>query len=80
MSEIEHQYFFRLATSKSLAPEISVVSSDDPEEVWFQGAMTICHRLQDYLSQADGELDWELEVSDESGNVRYRYTFIAEKF
>jgi len=51
----------------------------DPEEVWQEGAMSACEIIRAMHGRIDSDLDWRLDVTDDTGQVIYRFSFKAER-
>ena len=73
------RFHFRIFTNGTPHSETDPLSFDDLEEVWQEGAMSACEIIRDMHGRIEGDLDWRLDVSNDEGQVIYRFSFKAER-
>jgi hypothetical protein len=72
------RYRFRVFTNGKTLHESDALAFDAFEEVWQEGAMTSVELIRDMYGRIEEDLDWRLEVSDDTGRMIYRFSFKAE--
>jgi hypothetical protein len=70
---------FRVFTDGVGHHESDPLEFDDLEEVWQEGAMSACEIIRAMRGKIEGDLDWRLDVFDDTGKVIYRFSFKAER-
>ena len=78
-SKKQAHYHFRIFADGKQHEESDPLDFDDLEEVWHEGAMSACEIIRSMHGRIETDLDWRLEVADETGKVIYRFTFKAER-
>jgi hypothetical protein len=72
-------YYFRVLIDGVQLHDSDGLDFEDLEEVWQEGAQSACEIIHSMHGRIEDDLDWQLEVSDTSGKVIYRFTFKAER-
>lgn len=72
-------FHFRIFTDGRQHDESDALDFDDPEEAWHEGAMSACEIIRSMHGRIESNLNWCLEVADESGRTVYRFSFKAER-
>jgi hypothetical protein len=73
------KFHFRIFTDGEQPHESDALDFDNLEEVWHEGAMSACEIIRGMHGRIESDLDWCLEVADETGKVIYRFSFKAER-
>lgn len=72
-------FHFKVFTNGEAIHDSDPLMFSDLEEVWQEGAMSSCELIQAMHGRIDSELDWRLDVSNDTGQVIYRFSFRAER-
>lgn len=72
-------YKFRIFTDGEQHEETDPLAFDDTEEVWHEGAMSSCEIIRSMHGRIESDLDWRLDVADNTGKIIYRFSFKAER-
>lgn len=78
-SHQQTRYHFRVFADGEQHDETDPLGFDDLDEVWHEGAMSACEIIRGMHGRIESDLDWRLEVADETGRVIYRFSFKAER-
>jgi len=73
------RFHFRVFTDGVERHESDGLDFNDLEEVWQEGAMSACEIIRAMHGRIDTDLDWRLDVTDDTGRVIYRFSFKAER-
>lgn len=73
------RFHFRVFTNGRELHESDGLEFGNLDEVWQEGAMSACEIIRSMHGRIDSDLDWRLDVTDETGQVIYRFSFQAQR-
>lgn len=76
---IKPHFQFRTFQDNTEIDQSDPLAFDDLEELWHEGAMTAFEMIRSMHGRIESDMDWRLEVADETGKIIYRFSFKAER-
>jgi hypothetical protein len=72
------RYFFETIRNGTRAGQADGLIFPDRAAAWEEASVSCCEIIREMKNSLEPGLDWQMEVTDESGQVIYRLRFTAE--